>query len=323
MEKKLSLRKMQREDEIDLSNFRVKPIIAAEETKVIYEIPNSNLNIAWEKQSNLKESIQKEIYFNLRNSLVENEIFLKAIELTQNNVLGRVTLDKPKEKKSFNLKSIIQSEVIRILDHNLSILNKSMKKEDQIREDLEIIDREKEIVNGQIKIHLKNKDNLCVIYGDKNVKRPDKILSCSIRYKNLKFNGFLKLDDSFSLYEALEEFLKWNYCEQSCSFGHFYIKITVEDNKNTTKNCVYCASFLKKVVEGCDMKKCAILFTSQLILNVIEPDLKIVNNDEKVEIDELTTAFYGIQNDKVYKIYRTETDFYIFLNGKYLDIIKL
>lgn len=317
---------------INVSNLPYRDdIVLLNEQGVFYEQPQSEAEKSWEKyilnnqnkdneQNKIKDKAEFNNFINMAKQ--ENELALVTSDLCKKGILKEVEVTESSEDYG-NIKNFIIKEVRKIASLRLKELNENVEEEKRVYEEIKNLPYECKLEDGQLKIFTSPYNFLCYCNNNFSTDFKTNGLVCEIHFKDIVLKGFYKPEIK-NIFEDLEFFDVENKIKGT--FIHNNIKVVISEEKQ--ENIInldneICKCLLSELYYGGEIQQliCQIpIFISRYFLNklILDETIKEIIKIKSSEVfhDNLSSLFYVVTENNVYKVERSLSDFKIFKNGK-------
>lgn len=310
-------------------------VIFADEDRCIYDTPIPKLEETWNRlvlyyakkaeKTNWNAIQEGEFFKELALARVESETALTAHQLVAQNIIGEYPAYDYRGKSS-QIKSRILEEIKEIIKKRRNELVKNIEDEKCIFDTVRNIRHAVKILDGKICALFSHDDYVDITRMQNNPEYSPKGLSCTIIYRDIVLEGYLKsactdnsgqIEEYFYERSLLQSFQKY---DTSIEIGQ---KISEECNP-------LCLEIIDAVKNGhtlVDLYKRIMIGLSKYVLSLFlqgYEKVQYVNSVGPLLLDGYTAVFFVIIDDNyVYKVVRDARGFNIYINGYPINIKNL
>jgi len=305
-------------------------VLVANEQGLIRDDPKPKIEETWDKlaeyytskaiQENTSELAESEFYAALAHARVDNENALAVNELCNKGILREYENTEFKEERA-NIKVFIAKELLKIVRNRYIELKNSITDENNLFQALKTLKYESRIINNQLRIHItptRFVEYEKVIGADAETIG----LSCKITFKDIIISGFYQVEALNSFEERririLEDDLVGKY-----NFGNVILEIS-KDNVRSTNDLAN--AVISELISGSRPRdvilKLPVYFSRYFLAKLIcnSSKRKLVQTSTETLCDGLSSAFYVMTDDSIFKIVRSEKDVEMYINGCMIDL---
>ena len=320
---------------INLAEFMVGEITEATEKSINFKVEKTDLEKEWNSYMLENSKPKKYLQTFINEGRFENEMFLKVLELVNKNVLKKVDVKYIKTEETFNSKKYLKTELVDILDRNITLFDKMVEDEMKVDQKLKKFGISMTKTNNRgLSIYFNDKDSILyedLIAAEKEVSKINlNVLGCKINYKGYEITGYLdkiaESNDFNNVYRSLSILNRYNEIVNTVKIDN--VEIFITDRKDDVSKDIKYDMCIRNILEFIynnpgeyikDIKTNINKELTLLFLNLISG----LNDFTPYEyLEENTHLFFIETSEGVFMGVIDDFGFKIFYNGDYVEIQK-